>query len=43
MAKYFREIFGDKLCADFDPNLKELPSPNALRNKILIKVSVLGD
>ena len=42
MARYFRENFGEKLCTEVDGALHELPSPNALQNKILIKVSELS-
>ena len=38
MAKYMREIFGEKLCVDVDPSLTEMPSPDMLKHKILIKV-----
>jgi hypothetical protein len=38
MAKYMRDIFGEKLCSDVDPALSEMPSPDMLKYKILIKV-----
>ena len=38
MARYMREIFKEKLDVTFDPALPELPSPAALKNKILVKV-----
>eukprot|EP01111_Echinosteliopsis_oligospora_P019290 TRINITY_DN926_c0_g1_i1.p1 TRINITY_DN926_c0_g1~~TRINITY_DN926_c0_g1_i1.p1 ORF type:complete len:366 (-),score=57.18 TRINITY_DN926_c0_g1_i1:802-1899(-) len=39
MAKYFVEVFGDKLAIPFttDPSVTQLPSPNQLLNKILLK------
>jgi hypothetical protein len=40
MAKYMRDIFGEKLCSDVDPALSEMPSPDMLKYKILIKVCV---
>jgi hypothetical protein len=40
MAKYMREIFGEKLCVDVDPSLTEMPSPEMLKHKILIKVGL---
>eukprot|EP01111_Echinosteliopsis_oligospora_P019293 TRINITY_DN926_c0_g2_i1.p1 TRINITY_DN926_c0_g2~~TRINITY_DN926_c0_g2_i1.p1 ORF type:complete len:797 (-),score=180.16 TRINITY_DN926_c0_g2_i1:22-2412(-) len=36
MAKYFVEVFGDKL-AILDPTAASLPSPNQLKNKIVLK------
>ena len=39
MAEYFVEVLGDMLYADErDVNRKFLPSPEELKNKILIKV-----
>lgn len=37
MAAHLVSILGDKLYTEFDPSLTELPSPEALRGKILIK------
>lgn len=40
IAQHLREIFGDKLDVEeaFSKDPKQLPSPNSLRGKILIKV-----
>ena len=37
MAKDFIEIFGDKLVAIPEDDFESLPSPEALKNKILLK------
>lgn len=38
MAQTFKEVFGDCLLTQpVDPNGKEMPSPTALRNKIILK------
>ena len=44
MVRYFVEIFGPKLLSSFlpDHDADELPSPAALRGKILIKHKKLG-
>ena len=42
MAKYFREIFKEKLYTDVDYSKKELPSPEQLKYKILIKVGLMS-
>ena len=39
MASAFREIFGDMLLTEaLDPNATQLPSPNRLKRKIILKV-----
>lgn len=44
MADIMKNVFGDKLIiAPLDPNSSVLPSPEALRNKILIKVKATSD
>ena len=43
MAEYFEDIFGDLLYKDpVDQTLGGLPSPEALKRKILIKVGKEG-
>ena len=42
MAYYMRQVFGNRLCVDaLDVDARYLPSPKALRRKILVKVAWL--